>query len=60
MTALRYNPIIRELGERLAARGKPKLVIICAAIRRLLHLVYGVLKTGQPFDPAWGKTAAAA
>ena len=25
-----------------------------------LHLVVGVLKTGQPFDPAWGKTPAAA
>lgn len=59
ITALRYNPVIRELGERLAARGKAKLVIIGAAMRRLLHLVYGVLKTGQPFDPAWGKTPAA-
>lgn len=60
ITALRYNPVIRELGARLAARGKAKLVIIGAAMRRLLHLVFGVLKTGQPFDPAWGRTLAAA
>jgi transposase len=25
--------------------------IIVAAMRKLLHLAYGVLKSGQPFDP---------
>jgi len=50
VTALRYNPIIRDLAARLAARGKCKMVIIGAAMRKLLHLAYGVLKTGKPFD----------
>jgi transposase len=27
-------------------------VIVGAARRKLLHLIYGVLKSGQPFDPA--------
>ena len=31
--------------------------IIGAAMRKLIHLAYGVLKTGQPFDPEWLKTA---
>jgi hypothetical protein len=22
-------------------------------MRKLLHIVYGVLKSGMPFDPAW-------
>jgi transposase len=25
--------------------------VIGAAMRKLLHLVFGILKTGRPFDP---------
>jgi hypothetical protein len=35
----------------LAARGKSTMQIIGAAMRKLLVLAYGVLKSGQPFDP---------
>jgi hypothetical protein len=31
--------------------------VIAAAMRKLIHLAYGVLKTGKPFDPEWGKIA---
>ena len=51
LTAARYNPPIRALSERLSAKGKCKLLIIGAAMCKLLHLVYGVLKSGKPFDP---------
>lgn len=51
ITALRFNPIIRALGERLAKKGKKKMVIIGAAMRKLLQLAYGILKSKQPFDP---------
>lgn len=51
MTAHRWNPIIAALKERLTKRGKSKMTIIVAAMRKLLHLCYGVLKTGKPFDP---------
>jgi hypothetical protein len=27
------------------------MVIVGAAMRKLLHLIYGVLKSGKPFDP---------
>ena len=30
---------------------------ICAVMRKLIHLAYGVLKTGKPFDPEWTKIA---
>jgi transposase len=53
LTAIRYNPVIKEQSERLKARGKAPKQIICAAMRRLLHLVYGVIKSGKPFDPAY-------
>lgn len=51
LTALRWNPLIKAFGQRLAAQGKSKMVIVGAAMRKLLHLAYGVLKSGQPFDP---------
>jgi transposase len=51
LSAHRFNPIIANLRERLEARGKTKMTIIGAVMRKLLHLCYGVLKTGKPFDP---------
>lgn len=51
ITALRFNPLIRALGLRLSAAGKSKMLIIGAAMRKLLHLAYGVLKSRRPFDP---------
>jgi len=58
MTAIRHNPVVRTLAQRLERRGKPRLVIICAAIRKLIHLAYGVLKHRTPFDPNWHSSAA--
>jgi transposase len=54
LSALRCNPAIRALAERLRAAGKSKMTIVGAAMRKLVHIVYGVLKTGKPFDPLWG------
>jgi transposase len=51
IVAMRHNPIIRDFAQRLADRGKAKMAIVCACMRKLLHLVYGVLKTDSPFDP---------
>ncbi len=51
LSAIRFNPIVKALASRLKERGKEKMVIVGAAMRKLLHLVYGVLKSGQPFDP---------
>ena len=38
--------------ERLAANGKPPKVIMGAMMRKLVHVAFGVLKSGKPFDPA--------
>ena len=51
VVALRFNPLIRALGERLRASGKCKMVVIGAAMRKLLQIAFGVLKSGKPFDP---------
>jgi transposase len=36
---------------RLVARGKPKLVAVAATMRKLLVIIYAMLKNRQPFDP---------
>ncbi|MEW9809513.1 MAG: hypothetical protein AB2989_05290 [Candidatus Symbiodolus clandestinus] len=36
--------------ERLVSRHKGGKIGICAAMRKLLQLAYGVLKSGMPFD----------
>jgi transposase len=51
LVARRYNPLIRTFCERLLAKGKSKMAVIGAAMHKLLRQVFGVLKSGQPFDP---------
>lgn len=53
LAALRYNPLIKQLRARLLERGKAKMVIVGAAMRKLLHLAFGILKHQLPFDPNW-------
>ena len=57
VTALRCSSFFQAWAEGLRARGKSKMAVIGAAMRKLVHLAYGVLKTGKPFDPEWTKTA---
>lgn len=51
LVALQHNEAIKAMKDRLKANGKAPKQIICAAMRKLLHFVYGVLKSGQPYDP---------
>jgi transposase len=57
ITALRCSDFFKSWAEPLRTRGKSKMSVIGAAMRKLIHLVYGVLKTGKPFDPNWAKSA---
>jgi len=52
MVGLRHNPALRAMKERLSANGKRPMVILGAAMRKLLHLAFGVLKSKKPFDAA--------
>lgn len=58
LVALRHNPVIQAMQQRLQRAGKPKMVIVVAAMRKLLHLAFGVLKSGRPFDPAFALSPA--
>lgn len=51
VTAMRWNPVVQSLVERLQQRRKLPKVILGAVMRKLIHLAYGVLKSGKPFDP---------
>jgi transposase len=51
VVAIRHDPYVKDLSERLRARGKCPMQVIGAAMRKLVHLAYGVLKSGRPFDP---------
>jgi len=51
ISAKRWNPIIKAFCQRLALSGLRPMELIGAAMRKMLHLVYGVLKHGRPFDP---------
>lgn len=42
----------KAFAGRLAAAGKPPMLIIGAVMRKLIAIAYGVLKSGQPFNPA--------
>ncbi|BDB13806.1 MULTISPECIES: IS110 family RNA-guided transposase [Acidithiobacillus] len=54
VVAKRHNPIIASFCDRLLARGKRPMQVVVAAMRKLLHLAFGVLKSGKPFNPKLG------
>lgn len=51
VVAKNHNPLLKAFALRLAERGLTQMEIVVAVMRKLLHLVYGILKSGQPFDP---------
>jgi len=42
-----------RLGQRLEKKGRAGKYVVVAAMRKLLRLIYGVIKQGRPFDPNW-------
>jgi transposase len=51
VVALRWNPHIKALSDRLLAKGKSKMAAIGAAMRKLAHLCFGVVQSGKPYNP---------
>ena len=50
LTAARYNPTIAEFYQRLRTAGKPMKVARCAAARKLVHLAWAIVRSGQPYQ----------
>lgn len=52
LVAKRHNTVFRCFAERLEARGKRPKQVIVACMRKLLHVMYGVIKSGRPYELA--------
>jgi transposase len=50
-SAIIHNPAVRALYHRLRSRGTRGDVALGHGMRKLLHLVFAVWKSGKPFDP---------
>lgn len=50
LVALKHNPDIRIFGQRLLTAGKPKMLVVGAVMRKLIHIIFGVLKSGTAFS----------
>lgn len=53
LSAIKCNPFVRALYQRLTAKSKNGMVIACACMKKLVHIMFGVLKNGKPFDPSY-------
>jgi transposase len=52
LSAIRYNPAVRALYARVVAKHpQQKAVAVGHAMRKLLHLVFAIWKSGRSFDP---------
>jgi len=49
VTTIRHNPDVRALHERLLSHGKAKMSTLCAAMRKLAHICFGVFQ--ETLDP---------
>lgn len=50
IVAAKHNPHVRALYERLLLRGKSKMSALGAAMRKLAHLCFGVVRSGKPYS----------
>lgn len=57
VVAKQWNPHVKAIYERLIAKGKSKMSALGAAMRKLVHLCFGVIKTQTPYDANYAKCA---
>src|SRR5262249_30294119 len=54
LSAIRCNPAVRALYARVVAKHPAqKAIAVGHAMRKLLHLVFAIWKSGKPFQPDW-------
>lgn len=52
LSAIRFNPAVKALYARVVAKHpNHKAIAVGHAMRKLLHLVFAIAKSGRPFDP---------
>lgn len=50
LSAVRYDPHMRAFYQALRKRHKTGLQALMAVERKLLHAIYGIFKSGKPYD----------
>ena len=50
VSARRFNKPVKRLVDRMKQNNKIGHQLSCAAIRKLIHIAYGVIKNDEPFD----------
>lgn len=50
--ARQYDPKLKEYYDKLRRKGKPHRVAVTAVARKLCHVVYAVMRDGEPYNPA--------
>jgi len=51
LVSIQCNPVMISFYNRLKDKGKNGKVIVCAIMRKLVHVIFGVLKSGKKYDP---------
>jgi len=51
LVSIQCNPVMIDFYNRLKDKGKNGKVIVCAIMRKLVHVIFGVLKSGKKYDP---------
>ena len=57
LSAIRYNPVIRTLYERLRQAGKPPKVAITACMRKMLTILNAMVRDGRPWQADFAHNA---
>ena len=48
MVGMKYDPVLNAFAQRLREANKKKKVVIVAVMRKIMHLLYGIAKSGHP------------
>jgi transposase len=51
LSAVRFDPRMKDFYQRLLDAGKPKKVALVAAMRKLLTIINAVFRSGEPYRP---------
>ena len=50
LSAMRFDPYLRAFYQELRTRHKTGLQALMAVARKLLHAIFGIFKTGRPYE----------
>lgn len=53
LCAIKFNPVLKDFSDNLKARGVQGKKRVVAVMRKLIHIVFAILKSGKPFDAGY-------